>query len=265
MNFFRRYILKQKPPEPVFFGLKKDKEDRRDIPYRAKYRAERLPESTFLKNINAFPFRYDQKDIGSCVGHGIVEAFQRVLQVNQQEMFFPSRLFAYYNARDNDQKGEDAGASIRNGIKAVNAFGLCKEDTWPYRTERFAQKPPIEAYIEGLDHQVLQYRRIYPVTKEAIQDALYRGFPVVYGKLLYESFLSDNVAKTGVVPYPRRCWEQQMGGHCMVIFDYDKDYCIELNSWGESWGFMEGCCKVPWKYVLDSRLAFDFWVIYKSE
>lgn len=95
-------------------------------------------------------------------------------------------------------------------------------------------------------------------------DAVYRGYPVIYGKMLYESFMTEQAAQSGIIPYPRKCWEGQIGGHAMTIIDYDKDHVIELNSWGSSWG-QGGICKVPWKYVLDPSLAFDFWVIYITE
>jgi C1A family cysteine protease len=127
----------------------------------------------------------------------------------------------------------------------------------------FAVKPSEKAFIEALDHQVLKYERL-PQKKEYIMDAIYRGYPVIYGKLIYESFMSEKVARTGIVPYPRKCWEDFIGGHAMVIFDYDKDYTVEPNSWGKDWGF-NGVCKVPWTYVLDSKLSFDFWVMYVVE
>jgi C1A family cysteine protease len=260
----RRYILRKKPVTQVNFGLVRDKPDPRDQIYRARVRIQDLPESTDMKNLSAFPWRYDQGALGSCVGNGVVETFRRVLQVNNQQDLDGSRLFAYYNARTDDCKGEDCGASIRDGIKGLNKYGLCREDTWKYITGKFAVKPPEEAFAEGEGHQVIHYERIYPATKEAIMDAVSRGYPVVYGKILYESFMTDKVKELGIVPYPKTCREEKVGGHCMVIFDYEKDYTIELNSWGKEWG-LGGACRVPWKYVLNKDFCFDFWTIYLTE
>ncbi len=47
-----------------------------------------------------------------------------------------------------------------------------------------------------------------PHTKEAIKDAVSRGYPVVYGKLIYDSFMSDEVARTGIIPLPDKTHEQ---------------------------------------------------------
>jgi len=263
-KFIKRYILRRKPTPKIFFGLKRDTYDSRDKIYRAKKSFVELPESTNMKNINMFPWRYDQGPLGSCVGNGIVEAFRKTLLTNKQPDLDGSRLYAYYNARAPEDKFEDAGASIRDGIKGLNAYGLCKEETWPYVISKFAVKPPDAAFIEGLNHQALVYERIYPISKTAIMDALSRGFPVVYGKILFKSFMSDDVAKTGIVPYPGRC-EDEVGGHCETMFDYDPEGVIELNTWGENWGFNRGCDKIPWKYILDSKKCFDFWVIYLTE
>lgn len=259
IRFIRRYILMQKP-NVYNFGYVRDKIDDRDVMYKVS-RPGFAPPSTNRKNISEFPWRYDQLNIGSCVGHGITEAFRRVLQVNKMPDFDPSRLFAYYIARED--KSNDTGASIREAFKAINKTGLCSEVTWPYVPVRFAENPPESAYTEAEKHQSIKYARV-PQTKEAIMDAVSQGYPVVYGKLIYESFMSKKVAETGIVPKPRTCWEENHGGHCMVIFDYDENGTVELNSWSENWG-QAGVCHVPWDYVLNSRLCHDFWVIYLTE
>lgn len=255
----RRFIWKRKSH---VFGLIPDKDDNRDFIYMAKRLKLDLPATTDKVNIKAFPWRYNQGSLGSCVGHGDVEAFRRVLQVTGKPDFAPSPLFAYWIARDN--KYEDTGASIRDSFKAMNTYGLCSESKWPYITRNFDVTPPQYVFEEAEKHQTIRYERIYPVSKEAIMDAVSQGFPVVYGKSLYSSFMSERVASTGKVPKPNTCRESFLGGHCMVIFDYDEEGTIELNSWGSSWGD-GGVCHVPWDYVLDGKLCRDFWVIFLTE
>lgn len=242
-------------------GLIRDKWDERDLYYkvRAPHLVGALPVSTNRKNISEFPHRYDQGDLGSCVGNGLCYAFRRVLQVNLQPDFNPSRLFAYYNARTDKQA--DEGASIRDGFKAVNKYGICSESKWPYITRMFSAQPDQAAYADGEKHQSIRYERIYPVTVDAIKDVIARGFPVVYGKTLFDSFMGQRAAQTGIITMPRRC-EKEVGGHCMTIFDYDTQGTVELNSWGDSWG-INGTCHVPWEYVL--KYGFDFWTFYSTE
>jgi C1A family cysteine protease len=260
IKLFRKYILKKKPVRKHNFGFIKDKWDHRDIYYKIR-KYGYIPPTTNRKNISEFTYRYDQGQIGSCVANGVVTGFRRSLQMNKQPDFDASRLFTYWIARDD--KNNDTGASIRDAFKAINKYGICSEMLWPYIPVKFASMPISKAFKEAEDHQAITYERIYPVTKEAIQDAVSRGFVVVYGKMLYESFMSAKVAKTGGVSVPSKC-EDEIGGHCMTIFDYDKEGTIELNSWGKDWG-IDGTCHVPWKYVLDSKLCSDFWVLYKTE
>jgi hypothetical protein len=263
-KFIKKYILRKKPSPTRNFGLKRDVFDYRDKLYVPKYVKVEYPPSTERRHFRFFPFRWDQGDIGSCTGNGGVAAFVEALLKNEMLILEPSRLFAYYNARTDDCKQEDSGASIRDLIKGLNKYGVCKEETWPYITSKFAVEPPDKAYMEAADHQIIEYYRIYPVTKEAIMDAIYNGYAVVYGQILYESFMSEEVRRTGVVPVPKKCLEDQIGGHCKCILDYEEKGVFELNSWGRDWG-SDGGCLVPWKYVLDKNSSFDFWVIKLTE
>jgi len=243
-------------------GFRPDQKDDRDLVYKIRRITRELPATTNRENIAMFPYRYDQGQIGSCVGHGVCAAFRRVLQINQMPDFDPSRLFAYFIARRD--KKVDEGASIRDAFRAMNRAGLCSEKTWPYIERKFAVAPSKEAWKEAMDHQTIRYEKIWPVTKDTIRDAVSSGYPVVYGKMIYESFMSQAVARTGEVPMPNKKAEQMYGGHCMIIFDYDEVGTVELNSWGKNWG-QKGLCRVPWNYVLDTELCQDFWVIYLTE
>ena len=47
--------------------------------------------------------------------------------------FTPSRLFIYYNERLLEgSEDRDAGASLRDGIKAMEKIGVCPESMWKY-------------------------------------------------------------------------------------------------------------------------------------
>jgi hypothetical protein len=48
-----------------------------------------------------------------------------------------------------------------------------------------------------------------------MRGCLAEGYPFVLGFTVYESFESDTVAQTGIVPMPRS-GEQVLGGHCVV-------------------------------------------------
>jgi len=97
---------------------------------------------------------------------------------------------------------EDAGASIRDGIKSVGAQGACPESEWPYNPRKFAVKPPKQCYADALKAKAIHYSSV-PQDLNSIKAALASGRGVVLGISVYESFESDAVAKTGLVPMPQ--------------------------------------------------------------
>ena len=158
---------------------------------------------------------------------------------------------------------EDSGAMIRDGIKSLVKQGCCKEDSWPYNIDLFANKPPAACYTEALNYQALTYRRITSLPD--MQKCLASGFPFVCGIAVYESFESQAVAKTGIVPYPGRR-ERMLGGHAIMAVGYDANAqkFIMRNSWGTSWG-MDGYFTIDFKYLGNPNLADDFWSINTAE
>ena len=71
--------------------------------------------------------------------------------------------------------------------------------------------------------------------------------------------MTNSVANNGIVPLPNTNIEQLQGGHCMNLigFDDSKQWFICANSWGTNWG-NKGLCYLPYSYILNSNLAFDF-------
>ena len=94
-----------------------------------------------------------------------------------------------------------------------------------------------------------------------MKSTLAGGYPFVIGISVYESFESDEVAKTGIVPMPGQD-EGMMGGHGLAVAGYDdsKQTFIVRNSWGVNWG-LSGYCYIPYAYLTNPNLSSDFWVI----
>jgi C1A family cysteine protease len=111
---------------------------------------------------------------------------------------------------------------------------------------------------------VLVYRRVTQRLHQ-MQACLAQGFPFVFGFTVYDSFESEEVAKTGDVPLPPR-GETVLGGHAVLAVGYDDDIqrFHVRNSWGKGWG-KEGYCTMPYGYLSDPQLASDFWAIYTVE
>ncbi len=199
----------------------------------------------------------DQLHLGSCVGQAVVGAYELLLnKVDRKKFTDLSRLFVYYNARllDNSVE-EDVGAYVRDGIKAVNKYGVCSESTWPYLIERFANAPSIQSYEDAQRRLIKNYYRIESI--KDIVDALNADNPVVTSMNVYDSFYELDRPGTTILPMPR-AEENVIGGHAVTFVGYDlsKKLFLARNSFGEDWG-EEGYFWVPFDYA--ERDFMDNW------
>jgi C1A family cysteine protease len=190
----------------------------------------------------------DQLHLGSCVGQAVVGAYELLLNKADRNRFTDlSRLFVYYNARllDNAVE-EDVGAYVRDGIKAVNKYGVCSESTWPYLVERFALAPSIQSYEDAQRRLIKKYYRIDDI--KDIIDALNTDSPVVTSMNVYDSFYELDRGKK-ILPMPRAS-EDLIGGHAVTFVGYDlpKKLFLARNSFGEDWGD-RGYFWVPFDYA----------------
>jgi len=244
------------------YGWLPQPKDPRDLHYVPdRLTALRLPASVSLRD-QMPPLIWDQGQLGSCTAHGVGAVLENAEWRNKLGWHRPSRLFIYYNERAMEGTvNEDAGANIRDGIKTANVQGAPQEAAWPYDISKFKVKPPATAYARALKYTALTY---HAVTQDNthIQTALADNLPVVFGFTVYESFESDEVASTGIVPMPAPN-EQILGGHCVAAIGYkrinNRLYYECRNSWSDSWGDA-GHFWLPAAFMTSAD-ASDFWVI----
>lgn len=257
------------PREDNWYGWVRDRPDRKNILYKdeTNIKTDTIPDNLSL--IDKCPPVYTQEALGSCTSQAIAFAYQydEMKQKNTCE-FMPSRLFIYYNERKMEGHTKtDSGAEIKDGIKCINRIGVCDEKMWKYDINRFTEEPPEECYTEAMNYHSVKYMRLHNNLDE-LKHALNNNFPVVFGFIVYESFESESVEETGMMPYPEPD-EQILGGHAVALVGYDdnkeslegeKGMFIVRNSWGEEWGD-KGYFYMPYKFILDGDLASDFWVV----
>jgi C1A family cysteine protease len=131
---------------------------------------------------------------------------------------------------------QDAGAQIRDGIKSVVQVGAPPETDWPYDITKFSQQPLDQAYQDAKQDIVSSYAAVAQSLTQ-MQGCLAAGYPFVFGFTVYESFESQAVASTGVVPMPAP-GEHVLGGHAVVAVGYDdssRTFVVRI-SWGPDWG-----------------------------
>ena len=254
------------------YNLKRDVEDVRDFQVTkvvAPVKGVRLPSSVDLRG--KMPAVFNQLSIGSCSSNAGVANVMYLK--NHSELL--SRLFLYYKERELEGTvNEDAGAQMRDICKALNQFGVCSEQYFPYDITQFAATPTPEAITDAITHKILAYHSLSTITDIKNNLAL-RQKPVLIGMSVYESFESDAVAKTGIVPMPNLAVEKNLGGHAILCCGYrDASLTQKLlspftgksagsfivrNSWGANWGD-KGYFYLPYEFVTKG-LAFDFWSI----
>jgi len=240
------------------YGWVRDIPDHRDLHFSSALRQP--PVSVDLRS--QFPPVYDQGELGSCTANAVAG----LMQFDEEKEHaisatMPSRLFIYYQERVLEGTvGVDSGAQLRDGIKVAVKWGVCPETEWPYNIAEFAVQPPPQAYTDAAKEKALVYLRMSQRLSQ-MRGCLAAGFPYVFGLSVYESFESQAVANTGIVPLPAP-GETQVGGHAMCVAGYDdaQQWFIVRNSWGDQWGD-GGYGYMPYAYLLDPDLAGDFWTV----
>jgi C1A family cysteine protease len=216
----------------------------------------------------------DQENLGACV----VNAFAGITQCLIGNT--PSRLYLYFNARvaTGNSPSDDTGLDLSQSLPIIKSYGLPPETVWNYsKISYFSRFPPLSVYkSNSITTKTLIYTAISQ-TDTAIMNAIFAKTLIMFGFDVYQSFMTNTVAQTGIVPTPNTKTEQCEGGHCVSIVgwtSYNKiQYYIIRNSWGTYWGNTGaityqpnngangGFAYIPKSYVLNPSLAYEFYSI----
>ena len=252
-----------------YYGCLPKAHDSRDF----LFRAPQPYAGAFVDLSAGFPEApYDQGQLGSCVSQGTAaildyaRAKQGLAPIRR-----PARLFIYWEGRkiEGSPAGQDTGLQVRDGLAVVSKFGAPPEDTdWPYDISTFAHAPSAKAVADALLDEAVKFGA---VQQGGIDAAIASGYPVVFGFEVFESFESQAVADTGVMPVPKP-GERSLGGHCVVCVSTVEDgrniphgipgvaYRRVRNSWGAGWGD-GGYFWMPASIMDDPNASSDFWVL----
>jgi len=202
----------------------------------------------------------DQGYLGSCVANAasLAVSTQSVNKINLSRLM----LYALCRINDNTSLNNDAGTTVKSCCNTLKKYGVCPETLYPYVINKFSVLPPLSAF-KGLN--LLNNFVYYTVNKDlkSLKQCLVTlSSPIIFGIMVYDSFLSIKVATSGIVPMPNLAKEKLQGGHCITMIGYDDSRSCFLcaNSWGTSWG-IKGLFYLPYAYVLNPKLASDFYRI----
>lgn len=254
-------------PKAHSYGFLPGFRDRRDRKFGVARTALPLPPRMDL--VPECPPAFDQTSQNSCVANAIIAAVQFDRMKQGLKWRDLSRRFVYWNTRRMEVTTDsDAGCQIRDAVKMVNQTGICDEVLCPYDDSLVFDEPEIEAYNRADEHAVAYERlddpSLSPVAHLALMKAcLSEGIPFVLGIAIYESFESDEVTKSGIVPMPKE-QEGLMGWHAVMACGYnDSDdggrFTVQ-NSWSANWG-QKGRFTIPYAFLSNPDLAMDVWAI----
>lgn len=251
------------------FGWRPSLPDPRDIPAdttEIPILAEVDPRNTYMPPI------YDQGHLGSCTANAVAAAIDADRLADGQGAISPSRLGIYWFERylEHQAATADAGAMGRDGFKAARKFGVIPEADWPYTDNSadpsFAADPRTSGKWNA-DHWVLddKYKSVHRSLTD-FKRVLSNKQTIAFGFAVFSSFVSKEVADTGIVPPPDPSQIIPNEGHEVLAIGYLEDqpqHCLCRNSWGTGWG-MDGYFLMPWSVLLDASFSSDFRTIYRE-
>lgn len=203
----------------------------------------------------------DQRWLNSCVGNAVIGMLESLRISAGLEHVDLSRLFIYYNARNEHGKQTiDSGTYIRSAMQSLQKFGVCREETWEYNTNKVFVRPSWMAYREAYTNKITDFYRIRSTGEERldmIEEAIKARHPVVFGMRIDKAF-SENTTGQPIISYDSK-WA---GRHAMLIVGFNRTTrtLIIKNSWGVQWG-EKGYCYLQYD-ALNIAGAGDFWVMH---
>lgn len=248
-----------------------DPRDRRYVPSTIGLLSAAPPAIVDMRS--RLPNAWNQGGDGSC---GAQSASALVCALNDVRTPY-SRLQIYYCVRQIENSiRTDTGVETRNLFRVLNKIGAAPEHLWSYHPAKMYAAPPAPVLAAAKLNRISSYSRL--IGEDDMISCLAEGFPFVMGFQCFESFESNDLARTGVMRFPDSRREKRIGGHDVLVVGYDlkfrsspafrnsrvdpalvSDHALLVrNSWGTEWG-VQGHFWMPMSYAVNPSTGGDSW------
>ena len=198
----------------------------------------------------------DQGSVGTCVCNAAAFTINSTIKTLK-----PSRLCLYALARilTNVLLSDDSGLNVIDACYAIKKYGVCQETVCQYIESNFSVMPSLSALKNCNTFNSFAYYFVNQDLQSIKQALVTNASPIIFGINVYDSFMTSQVASSGMIPIPNTTTETLLGGHCLVLVGYNDStqHFTAINSWGTDWG-KKGYCYFPYEYLTDPNLAMDF-------
>jgi C1A family cysteine protease len=218
----------------------------------------------------------DQGNEGSCTAHAgyaMRMLLANQFQANANKIQFSPEMLYYVERKIDGSLPEDAGSTGRTVCQALNRYGVCPDSDDPYDANP-ASVPSDKALADALAYKAGAYHALKTVAD--LKTCINSGYGFIVGFAVYESFESDGVAATGLMPVPNKTGESLLGGHEVFFWGYDDTvecpgakspgaFAVQ-NSWSPTWGAQIGSTPTrghfwfPFECVSDTDIFFDAFI-----
>lgn len=241
------------------YGAKRDVHDVRDRLFKVSRSMPKNYPPTADLRAWAGPIK-DQGEEGSCTGHAFSSAREWINRRYEKDSIVLSPQSLYVNELLKEGAfPNDNGAMPRTGCQVLTQLGCCEASVWPYVAGSLV-RPTAEQAANALKWKTGSYHRIATLNDVlgCLSDAT--PWPLTIGFTVYESFESQQVADTGIMPIPQR-GERCLGGHEVLGLGYDQSRKVAIcqNSWSDGWGD-KGFFYMPFEVLMSPDT--DIWICH---
>lgn len=201
----------------------------------------------------------DQKGTQSCAGQAVAVGIETAYHQLGAECPALSALAPYYWSRALwSGHRVDGGTYLRTTIQAVQKLGCPDEQKWAFSVLNVNRAPPPTVLFNASKRRGIRgYYRIDAGDVDGVRRAISAGYPVVGGWGVDHDFFADGgPSLLDTIPA-----QAIIGGHAMLIEEYDAEIFGILNSYGTGWRD-NGRARATTAFVAQATdlWALDVWV-----